>query len=153
MLKLDDKQYWGDSQYIDAWWGNGYAVWENLRDLEDRCFSKWLYSVLQTHGILDSNSKWYMSRDIELEAAIGTDMFCEMYDLPPLKDDDSVWDKLAMQEDNMVYATCFSCSSTNPTLTSGHSIKYYKNKNLEVIDFFFDCYPNSGIGVYFVRTI
>ena len=153
MLKLDDKQYWGDSQYINYWWSSVFAVWEELPELEDRCFSKWLYSVLQTHGILDSNSKWYMSRDIELEAAIGTDMFCEMYDLPPLKDDDSVWDKLAMQEDNMVYATCFSCSSINPNLTSGHSIKYYKNKNLEVIDFFFDCYPNSGIGVYFVRTI
>ncbi len=148
MFNLDDKQYWGDSQYINYWWSSVFAVWEELPELEDRCFSKWLFSNLQTHGILDSNSKWYMSRHGEIEE--NDDDILKHY--PLLKDDD-IWGKLAMQEDNMVYTTYFSCSSTNPNLISGDYIKYYKSKNLEVIDFFFDQYPNSGLGLYFVRTI
>jgi len=144
MLNLNNKSHWGNSQYINYWWSNSYKLWEELDDLEDRCFSKWLYSVLQTHGILDSNSNWHMSRDGEIEETL------KHY--PPLQDDD-IWGKLAMQEDNMVYATYFSCSATNPNLISGHCIKYYKSKNLEVIDFFFDQYPNSGLGLYFVREV
>jgi hypothetical protein len=147
MLNLDDKQYWGDSQYINYWWSSVFAVWEELPELEDRCFSKWLFSNLQTHGILDSNSKWYMSRDGEIEEEV--DDILKHY--PPIKPQDAL--KLPPQTD-VGYRTEF-ITGTNWCNNSPHYhyLMYYKHKDFEVIEFFFDCYPDSGYALYFVRNI
>tara|TARA_R100000008_G_scaffold17069_1_gene8455 strand:- start:285 stop:725 length:441 start_codon:yes stop_codon:yes gene_type:complete len=146
MLNLDDKQYWGDSQYIKLWWSNIYAQYDELEDLEDIYFGRWVTNILKMHGILDSNSKWYMSRDIELEAAIGTDMVCEKYDLPPLKDDD-IWGKLGLSKNSKIYSTSWDLGYGK------HHVTYYQHKNMGVLELDINLYPNSGLTYYFVRTI
>ena len=125
MLNLDDKSYWGNSQYINNWWSNSYAQWEELPDLEDRSFHIWLRALLQAHGVFDSN--WYMAKNNHLN------------DVPPV-----VLRYLGYKTE---FITAWGDNEFN------HYLMYYKYKNIEVIEFFFDQSPDSGRTLYFVREV
>tara|TARA_R100000231_G_scaffold135583_2_gene110153 strand:- start:495 stop:917 length:423 start_codon:yes stop_codon:yes gene_type:complete len=140
MLNLNDKSYWGNGQYIKLWWSSIYGQYNELEDLEDIYFGRWVTNILKMHGILEPNSKWYMSRDKEIEESL------DSLNLPPLKDED-IWGKLGLSKNSKVYSTSWDLGYGK------HHVTYYQHKNMGVLELDINLYPDSGLTHYFVRTI